>query len=68
MHFIGYDFSLTREGIKLDEELNLDRLGWKGGDIFRLENINGRVMLRKIDPVEKFLIDGEQNGRHSRIS
>ena len=59
MNFIGYDFSLSEKGIKLDEELNLNRLGWKGGDYFILENVNGRAILRRIDPLEKFLIDGK---------
>lgn len=63
MNYIGYDFSLTETGIGLDEELNLDKLGWHGGDYFRLENVNGRAVLRRIDPIEKFLIDGEsKNG------
>ena len=63
MNYIGYDFYLTETGIGLDDELDLDRLGWKGGDYFRLENINGRTLLRRVDPLEKFLIDGEsKNG------
>ena len=63
MNYIGYDFYLTETGIGLDEELDLDKLGWAGGDYFKLENINGRAMLRRIDPLEKFLIDGEsKNG------
>jgi hypothetical protein len=35
----------------LDEELNIDRLGWTTGDCFELKNINGRAMLVKIDPL-----------------
>lgn len=59
MKYYDYDWDLGTMGIILDSELNTDQLGWKGGDIFRLENINGRLMLRKIDPLEKFLIDGK---------
>ena len=62
MHYLGYDFFLTEEGIKLDEELNLDKLGWKGGDYFVLVNVNGRAMIKRIDPLVKFLKDGTQNG------
>lgn len=62
MNYIGYDFSLTEEGIGLDEELNVDRLGWKGGDYFKLVNVNGRNKLVRIDPLVKFLEDGKQNG------
>ena len=62
LHF-DYTWDLTPNGILLDEELNVDKLGWAGGDYFRLENVNGRTMLRRIDPLEKFLRDGEsKNG------
>jgi hypothetical protein len=58
MNYIGYDFSLTEEGIGLDNELNLDRLGWKGGDYFKLVNLDGKAKLIKVDALEKFLNDG----------
>jgi hypothetical protein len=62
MNYIGYDFSLTEQGIGLDEELNLDKLGWKGGDYFKLVNIDGRATIVKVNVLEKFLLDGKQNG------
>ena len=62
MNYIGYDFSLTEEGIGLDEELNLDRLGWRGGDYFKLVNVDGRNKLVRVEPLVKFLEDGKQNG------
>jgi hypothetical protein len=46
----------------LDNELNVDKLGWKGGDYFQLVNIDGRCYLKKVDPLVKFLKDGE-NGQ-----
>ena len=60
LHY-DFDWDLTKDGITLDPELNIDKLGWKGGDYFKLVNINGKVMLRKVDPLEKFLKDGEQS-------
>lgn len=60
MHYVGYDFSLTEEGIGLDEELNLDRLGWKGGDYFKLINVDGRAKLVRLDPLVKFLDEGSK--------
>ena len=65
MNYIGYDFFLTEEGIGLDEELNLDRLGWKGGDYFKLVNVDGRAKLIKVDALEKFLSDGIKNDANS---
>ena len=58
MNYIGYDFSLTEEGIGLDEELNIDKLGWKGGDYFKLINTDGKAKLVRVDVLEKFLNDG----------
>jgi hypothetical protein len=39
----------------LDEEFNSDKLGWKGGDLFKLVNRNGRQMLIKVEPIEAFV-------------
>jgi hypothetical protein len=67
MLYLDYSWDLSPNGIILDEELNLDRLGWKAGDCFKIVNINGRAMLRKMDDVEQFTRGhrvnfGEKNG------
>ena len=63
LHF-DYSWDLGPNGIILDNELNVDRLGWKGGDYFQLVNIDGRCHLKKVDPLVKFIKDGvEQNER-----
>lgn len=54
MLYLDYNWDCGPNGIVLDEEFNSDKLGWKGGDLFKLVNINGRQMLRKVDPVEAF--------------
>jgi len=54
MLYIDYNWDCSPAGILLDEEFNSDKLGWKGGDLFKLVNRNGRQMLIKIDPVEAF--------------
>ena len=61
MKHYDYDWDLEPKWIKLDPELNIDKLGWKGGDYFRLTNVNGQAMLVKVDPLVKFIKDGEQN-------
>jgi hypothetical protein len=58
--YIDYDWDVGPERIILDDKLNIDRLGWKAGDCFVVQNVNGRAMLRKLDPLEKFIKDGEQ--------
>ena len=60
MKYYDYDWNLSSERIVLDEKLNIDKLGWKAGDCFVVQNINGQAMLRKLDPLEKFIKEGEQ--------
>ncbi len=55
MLYLDYTWDCSPSGIILDEEFNSDKLGWKGGDIFRLININGRQILRKVEPIEAFV-------------
>jgi anaerobic selenocysteine-containing dehydrogenase len=62
LHY-DYDWDLSPGGIKFDPELDIDRLGWKHGDYFRVTNINGQAMLVKVDPLVKFLKDGERDGQ-----
>ena len=54
MRHFDYDWDLNPWGIVFDPELNIDRLGWKAGDCFKIINVNGKAMLRKMDPVEQF--------------
>ena len=60
MKYYDYDWDVNPEYIILDKELNIDKLGWKAGDCFVVQNIDGRAMLRKLDPLEKFIKEGEQ--------
>lgn len=60
LHF-DYSWDLSSKGIILDEELNTDKLGWKGGDYFKFVNVNGRQMLIKVDDLEKFISEGIAN-------
>jgi hypothetical protein len=54
MRYYDYEWDLEPNRILLDPELNLDSLGWRGGDCFKVVNYNGRSMLVKLDPVEQF--------------
>jgi len=60
MKHYDYDWDLDEYGIKFDKELDIDKLGWKHGDYFKVININGKAMLVKVDPLVKFLKDGER--------
>jgi hypothetical protein len=60
MKYYDYEWDLEPNGILFDKELDLDKLGWRGGDYFQVKNVNGRAMLVKVDPLIKFLKDGEK--------
>jgi hypothetical protein len=61
MRYYDYEWDLEPNRILLDAELDVDKLGWRGGDYFKVTNVNGRTMLVKVDPLEKFLRDGVDN-------
>lgn len=61
MKYIDYDWDCSSTGIILDEEFDSDKLGWRGGDYFKLVNIDGRQMLLRVDPLVKFLQQGEED-------
>jgi hypothetical protein len=60
MLYIDYTWDLEPNRILLDAELDIDKLGRRGGDYFQVKNVNGRAMLVKVDPLIKFLKDGEK--------
>lgn len=55
---MDYNWDLHPDRIILDEELNIDKLGWHAGDLFKLININGKPMLVKVNKLEEFLLKG----------
>jgi hypothetical protein len=58
MLYVDYTWDLEPNRILLDQELNIDRLGWQSGDYFKLVNINGQAKLVRMDPLVKFLDEG----------
>lgn len=54
MLYVDYNFILDRNHIVLDEEINVDRLGWRAGDLFKVVNENGKCMLVRVDPLVAF--------------
>jgi hypothetical protein len=61
MKYYDYEWDLEPNRILLDQELDIDKLGWRSDDYFQVKNVNGRAMLIKVDPLIKFLKDGEKN-------
>jgi hypothetical protein len=67
MLYIDYSWDLEPNRIKFDQELDIDKLGWRHGDCFKVVNVDGQAMLVKLDPVEQFAKGhkvnfGERNG------
>ena len=62
MLYLDFDWDVSPSGIKFDQELNIDRLGWKHGDCFKITNINGQAMLVKMEAVEQFNKGMKVNG------
>ena len=60
MKHYDYEWDLYPNYLLLDKELDTDKLGWKAGDLFELVNKDGTQMLKKVDPLIKFLKDGEK--------
>jgi hypothetical protein len=61
MKYVEYDWDLEPNRILLDPELDIDKLGWRHGDYFKVVNVDGRAMLVKVDALEKFIKEGEQH-------
>lgn len=62
LKYVDYDLDISKDRIILDAELNIDKLGWKAGDCFVVQNINGRAMLKKVDPLVQFIKTGTSSG------
>ena len=55
MHFYDYEWDLYPGSIVFDRELNIEKICWEVGDVFRLVEEDGQMKLIKIDPLEKFI-------------
>lgn len=61
MRYVDYKWDLEPERILFDDELDLDKLGWKEGDHFKLVNKDGITRLIKLDPIVTFIEGYTQN-------
>lgn len=61
MLYFDYVWDLSSNEIVIDEEINVDKLGWKSGDYFELKNVNGRAVLVKVDPLIAFIRQGAED-------
>jgi len=59
MYYYDYVWDLNPDMLILDAELDTKKLGWQPGDVFKLVEINGKKMIKKVDPLHAFL-EGKQ--------
>ena len=62
MLHIDYHWNLTSTAIIPDRDINTDRLGWRAGDFWQMVESDGQLVLRKVDPIVQFVLEGNQNG------
>lgn len=55
MKYVDYGWDLSKDGLVFDAELDLAKLGWTAGDMFKVVVKDGQQMLTKVDPLELFL-------------
>jgi hypothetical protein len=55
MKYLDYSWDLEPGRILLDPELDLAKLGWTDGDMFKVVIKDGQQLLVKVDPLELFL-------------
>jgi hypothetical protein len=60
-----YSWYPSEKGVTLDRELNVDQFGWKGGDLFKLVNIDGQCHLIKQDPEQALHAGTPENNSRS---
>ena len=53
MLYQDYSWDLYSFGIVFDKDLDTDEIGWKEGDCFRLEKVNGVSKLIKFNYIRK---------------
>jgi hypothetical protein len=63
MLYLDYNWDLSPNSILLDSELDTDKLNWKPGDYFQVQEVNGRKMFKRVDPLVQFVLEGKENGR-----
>jgi hypothetical protein len=53
--FIDFDWEMDAMGIRLDTDLDVQKLGWKEGDYFKLIKVEDRLQLVKVEEIERFM-------------
>jgi len=63
MLYFDYTWDLSPNTIIPDPELNTNQLNWKPGDLFQVQEHNGKKFLRRVDPLVQFTLGVNDHGR-----
>jgi hypothetical protein len=53
--YVDFNWEMDAMGIRLDTDLDVEKLGWKENDYFKLIKVNDKLELVKVDEIEKFI-------------
>jgi hypothetical protein len=45
-----------------DAEIDTEKLKWRSGDYWPIKEVQGKMMLVKVDPIIQFLLEGSLHG------
>jgi len=62
MLYFDYTWDLDPNSIILDSDLDLKKLQWKPGDYWQLQEQDGKIVFKKVDPLLQFIIKGTVDG------
>jgi hypothetical protein len=55
MKYIDFDWEMDAMGIRLDSDIDVEKLGWKENDYFKLIRVDDKLQLVKVENIEKFI-------------
>lgn len=53
--YIDFDWEMDAMGLRLDTDLDVEKLGWKENDYFKLVRVGDKLHLVKVEEIEKFI-------------
>ncbi len=53
--YVDFDWEMNAWGIRLDTDIDVQKLGWQENDYFKLVKVDDTLRLVKVEEVEKFI-------------
>lgn len=55
MKYIDFDWEMNNWGIRLDNDIDVQKLGWQENDYFKLVKVDDSIHLVKLEEIERFM-------------